>query len=151
VKAWREAGGELRSGPEEIAAGDFEARPRTDVVAELEEVRAFAEKGLGRFRLIDARASERFRGELEPIDPVAGHIPGAVNAPFAELAPAGRFQQREGLRARLGDGPLVAYCGSGVTAGTVILAAELAGVEARLYPGGWSEWSRRGLPAARGD
>jgi thiosulfate/3-mercaptopyruvate sulfurtransferase len=94
-------------------------------------------------RLLDARAPERYRGEVEPIDPVAGHIPGAENVPWQDVAPEGRFLALEELRERLGDEPFVAYCGSGVTACTLLVAAELAGVEARLYPGSWSEWSSR--------
>jgi thiosulfate/3-mercaptopyruvate sulfurtransferase len=74
---------------------------------------------------------------------VAGHIPGALNVPFAEIAPNGRFLPAAELRERLGDEPFVAYCGSGITACTLVLAGELAGVEARLYPGSWSEWCRR--------
>ena len=66
------------------------------------------------------------------------------------MAPAGRFAAPEELRARLGGAPFVAYCGSGVTACTLLLAAELAGVEARLYPGSWSEWSASGRPVATG-
>jgi thiosulfate/3-mercaptopyruvate sulfurtransferase len=112
--------------------------------AQLDELRA------GGVRLLDARAPERFRGEVEPIDAVAGHIPGAVNVPSARVAPAGQFAAPDELRELLGDEPFVAYCGSGVTACTLVLAAELAGVEARLYPGSWSEWSRRGLPVATG-
>ena len=93
---------------------------------------------------------ERYRGETEPVDPVAGHIPGAASLPSSEVAPAGRFRSPDELRRRLGSEPFVAYCGSGVTACTLVLAAELAGVEARLYPGSLSEWSRRGLPVERG-
>jgi thiosulfate/3-mercaptopyruvate sulfurtransferase len=145
LSAWREAGGPLRGGSEQPPPGDFAPRPREGDTAELEELGEL-DPGLA---LLDARAPERYRGELEPIDPVAGHIPGARNVPFTELAPGGRFLSGAELRTRLGDGRLVAYCGSGVTACTLILAAELAGVEARLYPGSWSEWSRRGLPAAR--
>jgi thiosulfate/3-mercaptopyruvate sulfurtransferase len=74
---------------------------------------------------------------------VAGHIPGAANVPFAEIAPRGRFLPEVELRERLGEDPFVAYCGSGVTACTLVLAGELAGVEGRLYPGSWSEWCRR--------
>lgn len=100
-------------------------------------------------RLLDARARPRYRGEVEPIDPVAGHIPGAVSAPFAEnLAPDGRFLPPEELRARfkalLGGVPpsaAVCYCGSGVTANHILLAMEYAGLPgARLYAGSWSEW-----------
>jgi thiosulfate/3-mercaptopyruvate sulfurtransferase len=145
LRGWRQAGKELASGSESIEPGDFEPRQRRDDVAGLDQVAG------GQLRLVDARAPERFRGEVEPIDQVAGHIPGAANVPFGELAPGGRFLEPDELRARLGEGPLVAYCGSGVTAATAILAAELAGIESRLYPGGWSEWSRRGLPVERGD
>jgi thiosulfate/3-mercaptopyruvate sulfurtransferase len=166
LAAWRAAGGPLQAGVEKPEEGDFAARPRegdTVSVAELEAVggreagdaeggreagdaaavRETGAAGAG-FRLLDARAPERFRGEVEPIDPVAGHIPGAVNVPFAEVAPGGRFLPAPRLRERLGDEPFVAYCGSGITACTLILAGELAGVEGRLYPGSWSEWCRRG-------
>ena len=112
--------------------------------------RADADEAAAAPVLLDARAPERYRGESEPIDPVAGHIPGAVNLPSSELAPGGRFLDPGELRARLeraGAAPgreVVAYCGSGVTACTIVLAAELAGLgPARLYPGSWSEWSRR--------
>ncbi|MGH2743097.1 MAG: sulfurtransferase, partial [Thermoleophilaceae bacterium] len=124
----------------EAAEGDFAARPREGDTVSADEVAAETP------RLVDARARERFRGEVEPIDAVAGHIPGAVNVPFAELAPHGRFPPAAVLRDRLGGEPFVAYCGSGITACTLLLAGELAGVEGRLYPGSWSEWSRRGLP-----
>jgi len=99
-------------------------------------------------RVVDARAPERFRGEVEPIDPVAGHIPGAVNHPFATNLASGRFKSAEELRASfhasLGDvrgDAVVCYCGSGVTACHNVLALEYAGLGgARLYPGSWSEW-----------
>jgi len=112
------------------------------------------------WRLLDARAPARYRGEQEPIDPVAGHIPGAVNAPFAEnLTPEGTFRPPEQLRQRfealLGDVPperVICYCGSGVTAAHNLLAMAHAGLPgARLYAGSWSEWiadPRR--PVARG-
>jgi thiosulfate/3-mercaptopyruvate sulfurtransferase len=101
--------------------------------------------------VIDARAPERFRGEAEPIDPVAGHIPGARNVPFASVAPGGRYPPVDRLRELLGDEPFVAYCGSGVSACVLLLGAAAAGIDgARLYPGSWSEWSGRGLPAERG-
>ena len=97
--------------------------------------------------LLDARAPERYRGEVEPLDPIAGHIPSARNAPWAENLVGHRFAQPGDLRARyqaLGvDDPtaVVVYCGSGVTACHDLLAMELAGLSgARLYPGSWSEW-----------
>lgn len=107
--------------------------------------------------LIDARAPERFRGEIEPVDPRPGHIPGAANVPWATtLDDAGRFLAPERLRSRFGaagSGPApIVYCGSGVTACHVLLALEAAGLgHGRLYAGSWSQWSadpRR--PAARG-
>ena len=144
LRAWREAGGALEPGADPPAPGDFSAvAPRQGDTVSAEEAGAAA-------RLLDARAAERFRGETEPVDPVAGHIPGATSLPSSELAPAGRFRSPDELRGRLGSEPFVAYCGSGVTACNLVLAAELAGVEARLYPGSFSEWSRRGLPVERG-
>jgi thiosulfate/3-mercaptopyruvate sulfurtransferase len=158
LAAWREEGGPLEAGEPEAArsTGDapFVAHPRDDDTADVRELSAAGDAshavsgGGPAMRLLDARASERYRGEVEPIDAVAGHIPGAVNVPFAELAPGGRFPPPAELKERLGDQPFVAYCGSGITACTLVLAGELAGVEARLYPGSWSEWSRRGLPGA---
>ena len=97
--------------------------------------------------LIDARASERFAGEQEPVDPVAGHIPGARNHPAAaNLRPDGRFLApdvlREALRAAgvSATQEIGAYCGSGVTAAHTVLALEAAGYRGALYPGSWSEW-----------
>ena len=166
LRAWREEGGDMRAGEEEIAPGDFTARPPAADTATAEEIAAAAPAAgesaagapaaSGRV-LLDARAPERYRGEVEPIDPVAGHIPGAVSLPFAEIAPEGRFLAPDELRARFeaagvasGD-DAVAYCGSGVTAALLVLAAEVAGAgPVRLYPGSWSEWSGRGLPVERG-
>ena len=154
LRGWREEGGELRAGPEQTEPGDFEAKPPEDLPATADELAAPSTGPV----LLDARAPERYRGEVEPIDSVAGRIPGAVNLPFAELAPDGRFLPPDELRARFeaagvrsGD-DAVAYCGSGVTACVLVLAAEVAGIgPARLYPGSWSEWSRRGMPVATGD
>jgi thiosulfate/3-mercaptopyruvate sulfurtransferase len=147
LAAWRGEGGALKVGQTQAAAENgapepnpFTANPRDHDTASADELSA------GQQRLLDARAPERFRGDTEPIDKVAGHIPGAVNVPFAELAPGGRFPPAAELRKSLGNEPFVAYCGSGITACTLVLAGELAGVEGRLYPGSWSEWSRRGLP-----
>jgi thiosulfate/3-mercaptopyruvate sulfurtransferase len=152
LRGWRATGGELTSGRERVPAGDFRAAeaPAGDT-ARLEELGPGAQA-----LLLDARAPERFRGEVEPVDAVAGHIPGAVNLPSAELAPDGRLPDPVDLRARFavaGATPerrLVAYCGSGVAACNVVLAAAEAGLDAQLYPGSWSEWSRRGQPVERG-
>lgn len=166
LRGWREDGGELRAGEERIEPGDFCAAPPAGAPASAEELAAALESarpadqaphGARPPVLLDARAPERYRGEMEPIDPVAGRIPGAVNMPFAGLAPGGRFLAPEELRARFeaagvtsGD-EAVAYCGSGVTACLLVLAAEVAGIgAARLYPGSWSEWSGRELPMERG-
>jgi thiosulfate/3-mercaptopyruvate sulfurtransferase len=145
LRAWSEAGGALRSGPEQSAPGDFRANERQGDTVGLGDVEE------GSLLLLDARESERFRGEAEALDPAAGHIPGARNVPSQDLAPGGRFADRDELKAGLGEQPFVAYCGSGITATTLLLAAELAGVEARLYPGSWSEWSRRGRAVETGE
>jgi thiosulfate/3-mercaptopyruvate sulfurtransferase len=107
-----------------------------------------SEPGARRALVMDARAPERYRGETEPVDKRAGHIPGAVNAPFSGNLKEGRFRPPEELRAlydRLGAGraaQVVASCGSGVTACHTLLALELAGFPAgKLYVGSWSDWS----------
>jgi thiosulfate/3-mercaptopyruvate sulfurtransferase len=155
VAAWRAAGAPLEAGPASPEPGDFQPRAREADLASLDEVRERALTGDRSLVLIDARAAERYRGEHEPVDPVAGHIPGAVNVPFGSLAPGGRFLARDELQGRLsaaGAAPgvdVVAYCGSGVSAAVLLAAAEAAGIDGiRLYAGSWSEWSRAGLPAA---
>jgi thiosulfate/3-mercaptopyruvate sulfurtransferase len=144
--------------PEE--QGSFQGSPRRELVADLEEVIALLAARQGG-RLIDARAPERFRGEMEPIDPVAGHIPGARNRPFAlNLTLDGTFKQPEQLAeefARLLDelpaADAVCYCGSGVTGAHLALAFRHAGLSMpRLYPGSWSEWiTDPARPVALGD
>ena len=136
------------SGPETRPAQAFTGSPRADMVAGVEEVaRLSASRSAP---LIDARAPERYRGEIEPIDRVPGHIPGAINDHFMQnVDERGMFRSPDVLRARLtgvlgGARPdeAVCYCGSGVTACHSLLALELAGLPgARLYPGSWSEWS----------
>ena len=131
LDAWH---GPLRAGEEEIEPANFVPRPRSDDTIEAEEL----ERRLGELVLLDARVPPRYRGEVEPIDPVAGHIPGARNAPWNEPLPD------------LPEGELVAYCGSGVTACVTVFRLARAGRHARLYPGSWSEWAGRGLPAELG-
>jgi thiosulfate/3-mercaptopyruvate sulfurtransferase len=134
IRSWL---GPLRSGEEDVEVAEFVPRVREDDTIGADELeRRLGEEGL---TLVDARAPERFRGDVEPIDPVAGHIPGAVNIPYAEA-----FERSAP------DGDVVVYCGSGITATVDILALGNAGVRARLYPGSWSEWSSRGLPVERG-
>lgn len=136
--------GELATGPSpETMPGNFTARPwPTDRFVSADDVTEHLDGG---GTVIDARAPERFRGETEPIDSRAGHIPGAVNLPFtANLDEHGRFLRVEALRERfagIGSAPIV-YCGSGVSACNDLLAMELAGIDdARLYVGSWSAWS----------
>jgi thiosulfate/3-mercaptopyruvate sulfurtransferase len=157
LRAWRAAAEPLEAGQAAASpgSGDFRARPREDDTAPLEEVRERALAGDAALVLVDARAPERYRGEAEPVDPVAGHIPAAANVPFADLLEDGRFRSRDELQERLSaagvvpGADIVAYCGSGVTASVLIAAAEAAGVDGtRLYPGSWSEWCRQGLPPA---
>lgn len=138
IDAWL---GPLRGGEEEIEPAAFLPRPRTDDTIDAEELAArIGEPGLV---VVDARVPERFRGEAEPVDPVAGRIPGAVNWPY----PAAGAVPPELLEA----GEIVVYCGSGITACVDLLALARAGrADARLYPGSWSDWSRRGLPVERG-
>jgi thiosulfate/3-mercaptopyruvate sulfurtransferase len=106
--------------------------------------------------LLDARAGERYRGEKEPIDPKAGHIPGALSAPFSDnLGPDGRFKSPAELRARFAElgaeRGAVVYCGSGVNATHDLLAMEIAGLHnGRLYAGSWSDWSHHDAPVATG-
>ena len=138
ITAWA---GPLRSGEEEIEAATFALRPRDDDIATAEEVESAI--GNPRVTIIDARLPERFRGEVEPIDAVAGHIPGAVNFPYDEFG-------REIPEDFSYEDDVIVYCGSGITASVDILALERAGVSAKLYPGSWSEWSSRGLPVERG-
>jgi thiosulfate/3-mercaptopyruvate sulfurtransferase len=135
-------------GEETRARRSFAGSPRRQMVVDAEEVARLADREPA--RLIDARAPERYRGEIEPIDRVAGHIPGAVNDPYMQnLDEQGTFRSPEALRDRLtaaiGAAPpdeIVCYCGSGVTACHNLLALELAGLPgARLYAGSWSEWS----------
>lgn len=147
--AWCAHGGATRAGTEPVEPRRFTGGPDAAHIATIDDVMALVSVG-SRGRLLDARAPERFRGEVEPLDKVAGHIPGAVNHFFrSSLDDSGRFLApaalRERLGAALGDVPaseVIAYCGSGVTACHNLLAMTHAGLTgARLYPGSWSEWS----------
>lgn len=136
------AGGPVVTGEESATAGDFVAGPGALSVVDADGAAALAGDGV----LIDARAGERYRGETEPIDPVAGHVPGAVNVPTADNLREGRFASEDELSETyraVGVGPGVqvgVYCGSGVTAAHDVLALARLGVEAALYAGSWSEW-----------
>jgi thiosulfate/3-mercaptopyruvate sulfurtransferase len=153
-RTWVRAGLAVTTAEPAPVTGDFTARPGHMPVLDAAGAQATAHTGL----LLDARAGERYRGETEPVDPVAGHIPGAVSAPTAGNVNAdGTFKDAAELVARfaalaaakspaaksakaVGAGAIGAYCGSGVTAAHEILALTLAGVPAALYVGSWSNW-----------
>ncbi|MBO9578522.1 MAG: sulfurtransferase [Microbacteriaceae bacterium] len=155
LKAWRAAGLPLVTEITVPERGDVTLAYGALPVLDIDGAAAFPEHGV----LLDARARERFRGEVEPVDPVAGHIPGAVNAPTTEnVDESGAFLDAAALRARfeaLGvsdDGAVAVYCGSGVTAAHEAIALTLAGFRPVLYPGSWSEWSNHpDRPVAVGD
>lgn len=159
LQAWEAAGGAVESGPApRRARGQFALKPALRRLVHTDEV--LQQLGRPTQTLIDARGAARYRGETEPLDPVAGHIPGALNRPFTDnLGADGRFKPREQLQAEF-DALLagrdavgvVHHCGSGVSAVPNVLAMELAGYPpAALYGGSWSEWSRTpGLPMAQG-
>ncbi len=161
LAAWRAAGGAFESGEARAAPAAVPAlAAHADQDATRDAADVLATLGDARHRLVDARAAERYAGTVEPIDPVAGHVPGAVNHPFARnLDEDGRFLPAAHLRERwlatLGEVPprnVTVMCGSGVTACHDLLALEVAGLSgARLYPGSWSEWIRDpARPVARG-
>lgn len=155
LRAWIAAGNPLSDAVPELPAGDVVVRPGQMPVVDADGAAALARDGL----LLDARVEPRYRGEFEPVDPVAGHIPGAVSAPAAaNTGSDGRFRSPQSLRERFavlgidGSHPVGAYCGSGVVAAQQVLALTLAGVPAALYPGSWSEWIAADVrPVATGD
>ncbi|WP_182876511.1 sulfurtransferase [Microbispora sp. H10670] len=154
LRAWTRAGLPVSKEEGPVPPGDFAARPGGMPVLDAGQAAALAADGV----LLDARAAERYRGEVEPVDPVAGHIPGAVSAPTSEnVEPGGRFHSGSFLRERFNtlgavEGvPVGAYCGSGVTAAHEVLALEIAGLPAALYAGSWSNWvADPGRPVATG-
>lgn len=158
--AWQQEGREVSTEVPQPSPGDIEVRPGGMPTVDADGAARLATEGA----LLDARAPERFRGDVEPVDPRAGHIPGAINAPFTgHLDSDGRWLPGADLAERFrslgvhADKPVGAYCGSGVTASSVVLALEAAEITdaenpAPLYPGSWSEWSSDpDRPAATGD
>jgi thiosulfate/3-mercaptopyruvate sulfurtransferase len=147
--AWVAIGGAVEIGDVRPSEGDFDGAPGAMPVVEAADVPGVSV-------LIDSRAEERFRGEVEPLDPVAGHIPGAVNVPTVRnLDNHGHLRDPHELAevyAAVGAVPgadVAAYCGSGVTAAHTVLSLEMAGVRAALYPGSWSGWiTDRSRPVA---
>jgi thiosulfate/3-mercaptopyruvate sulfurtransferase len=155
--AWQAEGRTVAAGSESRQTRLFTANERPHMIAAVADV-ATMPAGT---RLVDSRTADRYRGENETIDPIAGHIPGAVNSPYGETVGAdGRFLAREQLRERFNgllEGSAVEdavfYCGSGVSAAQNLLALAYAGLgDARLYPGSWSEWiTEASRPIATGD
>ncbi len=146
LQAWTAAGRELATGDENPPSGTVTLSYGHLPVITADDALDVAAEG----SLLDARAPERFLGETEPIDPVAGHVPGALNTPTGgNLDADGRFLPAEQLRRRFLDAgvdpeaPVATYCGSGVTAAHNVIALTLAGFEPALYPGSWSQWSNQ--------
>ena len=143
LRSWTAAGLPLRAGEVRPTAGDLTVAARQMPVLDADAPAGWPADGV----LLDARAAERYRGEVEPVDPVAGHVPGARSAPTAgNVGADGRFLDPAGLRDRFaglgvaGAEPVGAYCGSGVAAAHTVLALAVAGIEAALYAGSWSDW-----------
>ncbi len=146
---WVADGRPTTAEPAQPAAGDVVVRPGAMPVLQADDVAALARSGV----LLDARAAPRYRGETEPVDPKAGHIPGARNLPATEITgPDGRVRapaelaEQFAARGAAGATPVAAYCGSGVNAAALVLAAEHAGLRSpddpvALFPGSWSQWS----------
>lgn len=152
LAAWTGALSSETPKPEE---GDFRPEPGALALLDADAAAALARSGL----LLDARAAERYRGDVEPIDRIGGHIPGAVSAPTTEnVGEDGRFLPAERLASRFAalgadanTGAVGVYCGSGVSGAHEVLALELAGHRAALYAGSWSEWSSdESRPVAKG-
>jgi thiosulfate/3-mercaptopyruvate sulfurtransferase len=143
LTAWLAAGLPVTTDVPDVPPGDFVARPGGLPVVDADGAAAIARDGV----LLDARVAARYQGDVEPIDPVAGRIPGAVNAPPSGtigdggvLLPSDVLRERFAALGADGSRPVGAYCGSGVTAAQLVLALDVAGVPAALYAGSWSDW-----------
>ncbi len=162
LAAWEAAGLRVKAGAgTPLVPGNITVRVGSMPTVDADQAGEMADQG----RLLDARAAARYRGEVEPIDPVAGHIPGAVNLPFTTLVSAdGRFRPAAELRSAFAAAGITpetpaavdqgaaaaASCGSGVTACHLVLAGAVAGIELALYPGSWSQWCALGRPVEVG-
>ena len=152
LAAWRAAGLPVASGDETTEPGTATLHPGQLPQLTIDEAAALAAGADG--VLLDARAGERYRGETEPIDPVAGHIPGATNVPVSDFFAAdGRLPSADRVTELLDHpGPLAAYCGSGVSAAQLVLAGASIDRPIALYPGSWSAWSNDpARPVATGE
>lgn len=154
LNAWTSAGYALETGDVAAEEGALTLVDSRAGDITIDEAEALPERGV----LLDVRAAERYRGDVEPLDPIAGHIPGAINLPVVELQSGdGTLRDPEELRARFADAgveaatPVAAYCGSGVTAAYAALALSEAGIEPLVFTGSWSQWSNTvGRPVAVG-
>lgn len=153
IAAWKAAGFPLETGDVRPAHGSIELDELSGGIATIDDAEAWPARGV----LIDVRAPERYRGETEPYDPVAGHIPGAVNLPAGEYLDGDGFAKPEAIREVLAgagvteETPVAAYCGSGLTAAHLALAGSVAGLDVTVFPGSWSQWSNTpGRPVATG-
>ena len=155
-RAYREAGGAPDRELPRHAEAQLSVRLRPEMAVDREQLRRVLHDP--QWCIVDVRSPERYRGEVEPIDPRAGHIPSAINRPYERtLDERGRFRARDALREQFavaeGRAEVVGYCGSGVSAAHAVLAMEVAGLRgAKLYAGSWSDWcSYEDLPVALGD
>lgn len=153
LSAWRAAGLPLETGDVEVDPGSVVLHDLRRGIS-IDEAAVWPQRGV----LLDARAPERYRGDSEPYDPVAGHIPGAVNLPADALLVGDRFASPTAIRSAFESvgvtaaTAVAAYCGSGLTAAHTALAGEAAGLDVDVYPGSWSQWSNTpGRPVATGD
>lgn len=155
IRAWRAEGFDIATDDVSPEPGDVVLDPIGDDALSIDEAAAFPASGV----LIDARAADRYRGDSEPFDPVGGHIPGARNLPEPVHFDAdGKILDRETIFATFAEvgvtpgTPVAAYCGSGVTAAHTALVLHEVGIEAKVFPGSWSQWSNTpGRPVAVGD
>lgn len=154
IRGWRDAGFAVETDDVVPARGDIVLTPIGGDALSIDEAAAFPASGI----LLDVRAPERYRGETEPIDPIAGHIPGARNLPTTvHLESDGSLRDLDSIRASFAavgvvpGVPVAAYCGSGVTAAHTALVLDEIGIDAKVFPGSWSQWSNTpGRPVATG-
>jgi len=153
LSAWTREGLPLEEGDVVPQSGDIVLHDATEGIADIDDAAAWPGRGV----LLDVRAAERYRGQVEPLDPIAGHIPGAVNLPISALLSDGLLRSPDELRAAFEaagatqNTPVAAYCGSGITAAHAALAGVVAGIDVTVYPGSWSQWSNSpGRPVATG-
>ncbi|MFE7198095.1 sulfurtransferase [Microbacterium oxydans] len=155
IRAWRAEGFDIATDDVSPEPGDVALDPIGDDALSIDEAAAFPASGV----LIDARAADRYRGDSEPFDPVGGHIPGARNLPEpVHFDAEGKILDRETILATFAEvgvtpgTPVAAYCGSGVTAAHTALVLHEVGIDAKVFPGSWSQWSNTpGRPVAVGD